>query len=51
MTMCKEGLQFSGPARFYDGGEDRLKTVVVIRYESPKGGPIALIKNADTITC
>jgi len=45
----KEGLQFSGPARVYDGEEAMLKAledgqihkgdVVVIRYEGPKGGP------------
>ncbi len=45
----KEGLQFSGPARVYDGEEDMLAAlerkeiqegdVVVIRYEGPKGGP------------
>ncbi len=45
----KEGLQFSGPARVYDGeflanegiknGEVQEGEVVVIRYEGPKGGP------------
>ena len=45
----KEGLQFSGPARCYDGEEDMLLglkngeiqkgEVVVIRFEGPKGGP------------
>jgi dihydroxy-acid dehydratase len=45
----KEGLQFSGPARVFDGEEDMLHAleeqriqkgdVVVIRYEGPKGGP------------
>ncbi len=45
----KEGLRFSGPARVYDSEEAMLSglergeiakgTVVVIRYEGPKGGP------------
>ncbi len=45
----KEGLRFSGPARVYDSEEAMLAglergdigkgTVVVIRYEGPKGGP------------
>ena len=45
----KEGLQFSGPARCFDGEEAMLKAledgqiakgdVIVIRYEGPKGGP------------
>jgi dihydroxy-acid dehydratase len=45
----KEGLQFSGPARIYDGEEaataailgDKVRAgeVIVIRYEGPKGGP------------
>jgi dihydroxy-acid dehydratase len=45
----KEGLQFSGPARVFDGEEKataailagRVKAgdVVVIRYEGPRGGP------------
>jgi dihydroxy-acid dehydratase len=45
----KEGLQFSGPARVYDGEEAMLKgleqkqiqkgDVIIIRYEGPKGGP------------
>ena len=45
----KEGLQFSGPARVFDGEEAMLKAlekgqieagdVIVIRYEGPKGGP------------
>jgi dihydroxy-acid dehydratase len=45
----KEGLQFNGPARVFDGEEDMLHAleeqriqkgdVVVIRYEGPKGGP------------
>ena len=45
----KEGLQFSGSARVFDGEEDMLHAleaqriqkgdVVVIRYEGPKGGP------------
>lgn len=45
----KEGLYFSGPALVYDCEEDMLSalergeivkgTVVVIRYEGPKGGP------------
>jgi len=45
----KEGEQFSGPARVYDGEEAMLAAlehndikkgdVVVIRYEGPKGGP------------
>ncbi|QDT36268.1 dihydroxy-acid dehydratase [Stratiformator vulcanicus] len=45
----KEGLQFSGPARCYDGEEAMLKgledgdiqkgDVIIIRYEGPKGGP------------
>jgi len=45
----KEGLQFSGPARVYDGEEDMLAAlerkeirkgdVIIIRYEGPKGGP------------
>ena len=45
----KEGLQFSGPAKVFDGEEDMLAAleqggiekgdVIVIRYEGPKGGP------------
>jgi dihydroxy-acid dehydratase len=45
----KEGLSFSGPARVFDREEDLVAavergeitegTVVVIRYEGPKGGP------------
>jgi dihydroxy-acid dehydratase len=45
----KEGLNFSGPARIYDGEEaataailaDKVRAgdVIVIRYEGPKGGP------------
>jgi dihydroxy-acid dehydratase len=45
----KEGLQFSGTARVFDGEETTLQAildgkvgkgdVVVIRYEGPKGGP------------
>ena len=45
----KEGLQFSGPVRCYDGEEDMLLglkngeiqkgEVIVIRFEGPKGGP------------
>lgn len=45
----KEGRQFSGPARVFDGEEAMLKAleeggihkgdVIVIRYEGPKGGP------------
>ena len=45
----KEGDRFFGPARVYDSEEDMLSglergeiargTVVVIRYEGPKGGP------------
>ncbi len=45
----KEGTQFSGPARVYEGeeaciegitkGEVQKGEVVVIRYEGPKGGP------------
>jgi dihydroxy-acid dehydratase len=45
----KEGVQFSGPAKVYDAEEDMLAglergeiakgTVVIIRYEGPKGGP------------
>ena len=45
----KEGLRFSGPARVYDSEEDMLAglergaigrgSIVVIRYEGPKGGP------------
>ncbi len=45
----KEGLQFVGPARVYDGEEAMLKgleqkeiqkgDVIIIRYEGPKGGP------------
>lgn len=47
----KEGLRFSGKARVYDAEDDFItalergeikkgeKTVVVIRYEGPKGGP------------
>lgn len=45
----KEGLSFKGTARVYDAEEDMLAglergeigkgTVVVIRYEGPKGGP------------
>jgi len=45
----KEGLSFSGPAQVFDSEEDMLRgaeqggirkgSVVVIRYEGPKGGP------------
>ena len=45
----KEGRQFSGPARVFDGEEAMLKSleeggiqkgdVIIIRYEGPKGGP------------
>ena len=45
----KEGRQFSGPARVFDGEEEMLKSleeggirkgdVIIIRYEGPKGGP------------
>jgi dihydroxy-acid dehydratase len=45
----KEGLQFSGPAQVFDSEEDmvaaaeqgrvRAGSVIVIRYEGPKGGP------------
>lgn len=46
----KEGLQFEGPARVFDSEEDMLKaldkdpmslkgSVIVIRFEGPKGGP------------
>ncbi len=45
----KEGLQFAGPARVFDGEEAMLRAleegriekgdVIVIRYEGPKGGP------------
>ena len=47
----KEGLRFEGSAKVYDGEEEFMeaftngalkkgeKTVVVIRYEGPKGGP------------
>jgi len=47
----KEGLQFTGKAKVYDAEDDFIKalergevkkgekTVVVIRYEGPKGGP------------
>ncbi|KAA6421157.1 MAG: dihydroxy-acid dehydratase [Trebouxia sp. A1-2] len=46
----KEGLQFKGPARVFDSEEDMLAaldkdpmslkgSVIVIRYEGPKGGP------------
>jgi dihydroxy-acid dehydratase len=45
----KEGAFFSGPAKVYDAEEDMLAglekgeiakgTVVIIRYEGPKGGP------------
>ncbi len=45
----KEGERFAGPAKVYDSEEDMLAglergdivkgTVVVIRYEGPKGGP------------
>jgi dihydroxy-acid dehydratase len=45
----KEGLKFSGPAKVYDSEEDMLAalerkeivkgSVVIIRYEGPKGGP------------
>ena len=45
----KEGLVFSGPAKVFDSEEDMLHalerkeilkgTVVIIRYEGPKGGP------------
>jgi len=45
----KEGERFSGPAKVFDSEEDMLAgleqgqiakgSVVVIRYEGPKGGP------------
>lgn len=45
----KEGLQFEGTAKVFDGEEDMLaalergeitkRSVVIIRYEGPKGGP------------
>ncbi|MCE5270438.1 dihydroxy-acid dehydratase, partial [bacterium] len=45
----KEGLRFDGPAQVYDSEEDCIRaleqgrvkagSVVVIRYEGPKGGP------------
>jgi dihydroxy-acid dehydratase len=45
----KEGQNFSGPAMVFDGEEDMLRSleenriekgsVIVIRYEGPKGGP------------
>ena len=45
----KEGRQFSGPARVFDGEEAMLKAleegkiqkgdVIIIRFEGPKGGP------------
>src|SRR4029453_9040934 len=45
----KEGLQFSGRARVFDGEEATLQAildgvvtagdVIVVRYESPRGGP------------
>jgi dihydroxy-acid dehydratase len=45
----KEGLQFSGPAQVFDSEEEmvaaaeqgriRAGSVIVIRYEGPKGGP------------
>lgn len=47
----KEGLEFKGSARVFDSEEDMLsalergefkkedKTVIIIRYEGPKGGP------------
>lgn len=46
----KEGLEFEGPARCFDSEEDMLEalskdppsfkgSVIVIRYEGPKGGP------------
>jgi dihydroxy-acid dehydratase len=45
----KEGLSFSGPAQVFDSEEDMLHatergeirkgSVIVIRYEGPKGGP------------
>jgi len=45
----KEGIQFKGPAKVYDGEEAMLAAVennqiskgdvVIIRYEGPKGGP------------
>jgi dihydroxy-acid dehydratase len=47
--LTKEQQQFEGPARVFDGedgamaailaGEIRPGTVIVIRYEGPKGGP------------
>jgi len=47
---CKEGTCFSGPARCFDAEEDMMAavqadhasfkgSVIVIRYEGPKGGP------------
>jgi len=45
----KEGLTFTGPARVFDSEEDMIKaledkqiekgSVIIIRYEGPKGGP------------
>ncbi len=45
----KEGMTFTGPAQCYDGEEAMLKaledgkirkgSVIIIRYEGPKGGP------------
>jgi dihydroxy-acid dehydratase len=47
--LSKDQLEFSGPARVFDGedgamaailaGEIQPGTVIVIRYEGPKGGP------------
>ena len=47
----KEGLKFTGKARVFDGEDEMVaaleagaikkgeKTVIIIRYEGPKGGP------------
>ncbi len=47
--LSKEQMHFEGPARVFDGEDDAMKaildgsiepgTVLVIRYEGPKGGP------------
>jgi dihydroxy-acid dehydratase len=56
----KVGSRFAGPAKVYDSEEDMLHGLerneiqkgdgIVIRYEGPKGGFIALVRTGDRIT-
>jgi len=55
----KEGLQFTGKARVFHSEEEAMTAilagtivagdVLVIRYEGPKGGPIAIVQDGDEI--